>query len=201
MAASAAPYGLKLVKSVGNRATSGATNLYRIESGETDVFYFGQPVQMSSGYIVNCSAGNLGTTSTPDEYIGVFAGCEYTDPNTGVKVWKQYYPGSVTASDIKAYVIDDPNAIFSVQANSTAYDALANIGACYALGSVTSGSTVTGNSTIALDTDGTPSAGVTLPFKVVGISEIADNVNAATGQYTDVLVMINAGFHIFERNG
>lgn len=199
MATSAAPYGLKLVKSLGNRNTSGSTNQYRIESGETDVIYFGQPVQYSSGYIVNCSAGNLGTTSTPDEYVGVFVGCEYTDPTSGHKVWRQYYPGSVTASDIKAYVLDDPTSIFMVQANSASFDALANIGACYALSSVTAGSAVTGNSTIALDTDGTPAAGVTEPFKIVDIATLPDNTNASG--YVDVFVMINAGFHIFERNG
>lgn len=199
MAASATPYGLRLAKMIGNQACNGATNLYRIESGETDVFYYGQPVQMSSGYIVNCSAANLGTTSTPDEYIGVFVGCEYTDPNTNVKVWKQYYPGSVTASDIKAYVIDDPQAIFQIQANSASFDALAAIGSCYALSSATTGSTTTGNSQIALDTDGSPAAGVTLPFKLVGIAGLPDNTNASG--YVDCLVTINAGFHIFERNG
>lgn len=199
MATSAAPYGLRLAKMIGNRSCSGSTNLYRIESGETDVFYFGQPVQYSSGYIVNCSAGNLGTTSAPDEYVGVFVGCEYTDPTSGHKVWRHYYPGSVTASDIKAYVIDDPTAIFMVQANAASFDALAAIGSCYALSSATTGSAVTQNSTIALDTDGSPSAGATLPFKVVDIAALPDNTNASG--YVDVLVTINAGFHIFERNG
>jgi hypothetical protein len=200
MALTAAPYGLRPVRLLNGSPCSGQTNLYRIESGEADVFYFGQPVQYSSGYIVNCSAGDLGTTSTPDEFIGVFMGCSYTDPNTGYKIWKQYYPGSVTASDIEAYIADDPNIVYQIQANSTAYNALANIGKCYALNGVTAGSAATGNSSIALDTDGTPAAGNTLPFKVVGLPTPPDNINAATGQYTDVLVTISRPFHILASN-
>jgi len=199
MATSAAPYGLKPVKLTGNRPFVGATNQYRIASADASVLYFGQPVQYTGGYLDACSAGNLGTTSTPDEYLGIFVGCSYTDPNTGQPIWRQSYPGSITASDIVGYVVDDPSVVMQVQANSASFDALAAIGACYALTSATTGTAATGNSTIALDTDGTPAAGVTLPFKVVGIAGFPDNTNASG--YVDVLVMINAGFHIFERNG
>jgi hypothetical protein len=200
MALTATPYGLRPVRLLNGQKANGGFGQYRIESGETDVMYFGQPVQYSAGYVVNCSAGNLGTTSDPNEYVGVFMGCSYTDPNTGQPVWRQHYPGSITASDIVAFVADDPSLVLQVQANSTAYDALANIGKCYALNGVTAGSATTGNSSIALDTDGTPAAGNTLPFKVVGIATLPDNINAATGQYTDVLVTISRPFHILASN-
>ena len=199
MAASAAPYGLRLHKMRGNVACSGATNEYRIASAEADVFYNGQPVQLVGGYIVNCSAGNLGTSSTPDEYIGVFVGCSYTDPNTSTKVWKHYYPGGVAASDIVAYIVDDPAAQFMIQANTEDFNALDALNNCYALESVTVGSTVHGNSIIELDVDGSPAAGVTLPFKVVGIAGLPDNVNA--DGWVDCIVQINGGFHILDRNG
>lgn len=200
MALTATPYGLRPVQLLSGQKCNGGFGQYRIESNEADVFYFGQPVQYSAGYIVNCSAANLGTTSAPDEYIGVFMGCSYTDPTTKQPVWRQYYPGAIVASDIVAYVADDPDLVLQIQANSTAYDALANIGKCYALNGVTAGSTVTGNSTIALDTDGTPAAGATLPFKVVGVAKTPDNINAATGQYTDVLVTVNRSFHVLAGN-
>ena len=200
MALTAAPYGLRPVRLVNGQPFAGQTNNYRIESGETDVFYYGQPVQYASGYIVNCSAGNMGTTAAPDEYVGVFLGCTYTDPTTKTKVWRQSYPGSVVASDIEAIIADDPDTVFQVQANSTAFNALAAIGTCFALNGVTAGSSVTGNSSIALDTDGTPAAGATLPFKVVGLAALPDNINAATGQYTDVLVVVNRLFHILAGN-
>lgn len=200
MALTAAPYGLRPVRLLNGRSYSGQTNLYAIESGEADVFYFGQPVQEVSGYIVNCSAANMGTTSSPDELIGVFMGCSYTDPNTKQKVWRQSYPGGVVASDIEAYIADDPDLVFQIQASSTAFNARAAIGTCYALSSATSGNAATGNSTIALDTDGTPAAGATLPIKVVGAATLPDNIDGATGQYTDVLVTFNRSFHILANN-
>lgn len=198
MAATAAPYGLKPVALLNGRAYPGGFGQYRIESGETDVMYSGQPVQYSAGYIVNCSAANLGTTSAPDEFVGVFMGCSYTDPTSGNPVWRNYYPGSVVASDIIAYVADDPDLVFQIQANSASYDAKANVGKCYALSSVTSGAASTGNSSIALDTDGTPAAGNTLPFKVIGLATLPDNTNASG--YVDVLVTVNRSFHILASN-
>lgn len=197
---SATPYGLVPVKRSDGMPYNGAIGEYRVQSGYATALYNGMPVQYTGGYITACSAGNMGTTAAPDEYIGVFMGCSYTDPTTGTKVWRQYLPASTSASDIVAFVADDPNLVFKVQANSTAYNALAAIGTCLALSGATGGSTVTGNSSIALDTDGTPAAGPTLPFKVVGLSGDPTNVNAATGSYLDVLVTVNRSFHVLANN-
>lgn len=197
MSATAAPYGLRPVKRIDGQPYAGAVGEYRIESGETDTFFNGQPVQIASGYVVEISAGDMGTSTTPDEYIGVFMGCSYTDPTSSNKVWRNYYPGSVTASDIVAYVADDPALVFQVQAEDASFDVNAVIGSCYALGETDSGSTLTGNSTI--DLDNSAGAGATKPFKVVGLANQPGNTNASG--YVDVLVMINGGFHVWQRNG
>jgi hypothetical protein len=196
----AAPYGLVPQKREDGMPYAGAVRHYRIQSGYATAIYNGMPVAYTGGYLTACSAGNMGTTSSPDKLVGVFVGCSYTDPNTNQKVFKQYYPASTTAADITAYVVDDPKVIFKVQANSTAFDALAAIGTCYALTAATGGSTVTGNSSIALDTDGSPAAGNTLPCKVVGISGDPTNTNAGTGLYLDVLVVFHPSFHIHANN-
>ena len=44
-------------------------------------------------------------------------GCSYTDPNTNQKTFSQLYPASTAASDIMAYVVDDPNVLFTIQAD------------------------------------------------------------------------------------
>lgn len=200
MALTAAPYGLRPVALLNGQKFNGGFGQYRIASGKMDVMYNGQPVQLVAGYITNVSAADLGTTSAPDEYIGVFMGCSYTDPNTGQPVWRQHYPGSIVASDIVAYVADDPNLVLQVQASSTAFDARANIGKGFALNETDTGSSTTGNSNLALDTDGIPAGGATLPFKVLGAAKLPDNIDAATGQYTDVLVTINRAFHVLASN-
>lgn len=197
MAATSAPYGLRPVRRLDGQPFAGQTNMYPIASGNADTFFYGQPVQFVSGALDETTAGDLGTTSTPDEYVGVFLGCSYTDPNTKQKVWKQNYPGSVTASDIVAYIADDPFLVFQVQAEDASFDAIAAIGTCFSLNETDSGNTLTGNSNIALDTSA--GAGATKPFKVVGLAGTPDNTNASG--YVDVLVTVNGGFHIFNRAG
>jgi hypothetical protein len=196
MAATAAPYGLKPVELLNGRAYPGAFGTYRIESGETDTFFYGQPVQLVSGYIVEISAAGMGGSGTPNEYIGVFMGCSYTDPNTGQPVWRQNYPGSVTASDIKAFIADDPDIVFQIQTEYASFDCLAAVGTCFDLNETDSGSTVTGVSNIALDTSG--GAAATKPFKIVGMATLPDNINASG--YVDCLVTVNRLFHLLAGN-
>lgn len=196
----AAPYGLVPVKKIDNTPFSGAVGTYRVQSGYATALHFGTPVQYTGGYITALSDGNAGTTTTPDEVVGVFMGCSYTDPNTSQKVWRQHLPASVVASDIEAYVADDANTVFKAQVSTTAFDALANIGKCYALSAASGGSSTTGKSSLAIDTDGTPAAGNTLPIKLVGLAAEPGNTNAKSGEYIDVLVMISPAFHIFANN-
>ena len=51
--------------------------------------------------------------------VGVFNGCFYTDPTTNKPTFSNSYPGSISASDIMANIIDDPGATFEVQADDT----------------------------------------------------------------------------------
>ena len=51
--------------------------------------------------------------------VGVFNGCFYTDPTTNKPTFSNSYPGSISASDIMANIIDDPSATFEVQADDT----------------------------------------------------------------------------------
>ena len=50
--------------------------------------------------------------------IGVFNGCFYTDPTTKKPTLRTYYPGSIAASDITAFVVDDPDAVFLIDADA-----------------------------------------------------------------------------------
>lgn len=197
---SALPYGLKPVKRSDSLPFAGAVTEYRIQSGYATAIYAGNPVRYTSGYVTVPSAANMGTTSSPDALLGVFVGCSYTDPTTSQKVWRQYYPASTVASDIVAFVVDDPQVIFKMQVSTTAFDALANIGKCYALSAASGGAAATGNSNLALDTDGTPAAGNTLPIKLIGLVGEPGNTNAGTGLYIDVLVKFNPAFHVNATN-
>ena len=51
--------------------------------------------------------------------LAYFNGCQYTDPTTKEnKFLAHYYPASTNASDIIAFIIDDPMVVFEIQANA-----------------------------------------------------------------------------------
>lgn len=187
MATVASPYGLRAVNRLDGLPYAGATRLFPIASGyNTNIF---------NGDIVSFAAGTLTRTSGTaalSNIIGVFVGCTYTDPNLKYKVFRQSYPANTAASDIQAYVIDDPDVLFQIQANASVV--AANIGSNAAIVN-TAGSTATGNSAIALDAS-TIATTATLPLRLV------DFVNGPTSQpgdaFTDVLVKFNFGMHRYE---
>jgi len=127
--------------------------------------------------------------------IGVFMGCTFTDPSTSQLTFKQYYPASTVASDIKAYVCDATDVLFKaavVSSGTTIGDlAITDIGANVA-GVDNTGSTVTGNSKSAIsDTSATTA---TLPFRIVALVEETKN---SSGGFTEAYVKWNAG-HQFD---
>ena len=118
----------------------------------------------------------------------MFVGCKYYSPSQKKTVWNNYGPGSDATGDVEAFIVDDPNAEFLIQA------AAGPIGQA-TLGQtadiiVGSGNTTTGISTAALDTPTTTS---TLPFKVVGFLTSPPGANGTdiTSAYNNVIVAFN----------
>ena len=103
-----APYGLRPINLIGGQVFAGSTRLMAIASGEGTSIYYGDVVKLSGGYITRDPADS---TMTP---VGVFLGCTYTNPSTNQKINAQYFPGGTAASDIQAYVSDDPDTLFKV---------------------------------------------------------------------------------------
>ena len=108
MAKTATPYGLKAVNHVGGTPYAGSTRLLPIASGYASNLFNGQVVQVGTGGTIEL------VTTFGDGVIGVFVGCTYTDPGTSQLTFRQYWPASTAASDAKAYVVDDPNALFKI---------------------------------------------------------------------------------------
>jgi hypothetical protein len=163
------PFGFRAVGKLGSDINNEGTSKYKIASGETDVIYQGDVVQLETSGCITVS-GNATTAN-----IGVFNGCFYNDPTTKKPTWKNYYPGSITPTvgDIDAYIYDDPNQLFEVQANATlAQTAVGdNCDQVYA-----AGSTVNGHSKSELGAV----AGAAAQFRVVRISEDPDNSDIAS---------------------
>jgi hypothetical protein len=191
MANKDAPFGLKPVRMMGGAPYSGGQSRYRIASGATTPIFNGDLVtQLTAGVL-----GRHAATGTVP-IVGVFNGVSYTDPTTGEQVFKNYYPGSISASDIVANVIDDSNVVFEVQA-----DAAMPVADLFGNFDIVDGSpvgdTASGRSNAELDvTTGATTA--TLPLKAIDISEDPDNDDVSSSN-TNVLCVIQN--HIMGQKG
>jgi hypothetical protein len=199
MALTAAPYGLKPVKRSDGMPYAGATSQYLIDpAGEATNLFYGQVVIIGAdGYIALSTAtgadittNNLGGSGLGA--IGVFVGCEYVN-SSGQLVQAQYYPTGTSNGDaIKAYVVDDPNVLFQVQADGAMDQS--DIGAntfFAAVQSTTTGSTTTGNSTTAAESTTVTTAAA---FRIVSaVSPISD-------AFPDLLVKFNPAAHSMTNN-
>lgn len=188
------PYGFRPINLVGGQVFAGSTRLLPIATNSSTAIYYGDIVQMLSSGTVGRSTGT--DAATP---VGVFLGCTYTDPVFG-KTFRQFYPGTTNITDVQAFVLDDPDALFRVavcagtNSNTISYVTQATVGGNLKLanGANNVGSTVTGNSRVGVDsTEGTTS---TWPVRVVDV--VPDTAFAGfPGSYTEVIVKWNQGSH------
>ena len=198
MATTATPYGFKPLNHVGGTPYAGAVRHIKIASGfGTNIF---------NGSIVNIVAAgtievvtDLGSNGDqfPAGVIGVFVGCTYTDPTSKNKTFSNHWPTGTVASDAMAYVVDDPQVLFQVQADATvAQTALGANAPLAAVQSTSTGDTTTGNSTTALDADEVTTA--TVAFRIVDFVESPDST--VGDAFTDLIVKFNAGQHSYENS-
>tara|TARA_R110000744_G_scaffold48672_4_gene106150 strand:+ start:1891 stop:2478 length:588 start_codon:yes stop_codon:yes gene_type:complete len=191
MANKDAAFGCKPVRMMGGAPYSGGQSRYRIASGVTTPLFQGDLVtQLTAGVL----GRHVATGTVP--IIGVFNGVSYTDPTTGEQVFKNYYPGSVSASDIIANVIDDPDVVFEVQADDT-FPVADLFGNFDIVDGSTVGDTNSGRSNLELDVT-TGNTTVTLPLKALDISQDPNNSDVASAN-TNVLCVIQN--HIMGQKG
>ena len=178
-------FGLRPYRKLDGTPLVGAQNRYTIASGHTTAIFQGDMViPLASGNIDRHTAGN-GTA-----ILGVFNGCFYTDPTTQKPTYKNYYPGGVAASDITAFVVDDPDAVFLVDADSAF--TRASLFANYSVTNTT-GVTQTGLSKVQLDVS-TANTKTTFAVQAIDISQDPDNSDTTTDN-ANILVRINNHFY------
>jgi hypothetical protein len=166
---------------MGGSPYSGGQSRYRIAANYgTSIFQGDLVMQVTGGGIeIHADGGTV-------PIVGVFNGCMYTDPTTSEQVFSNYYPASTNASDIIAFVHDDPNTVFEIQADDTfpVADLFGNFDIVY----TNSGSTTTGISGAELDVT-TGATTTNLPLKAIDISQDPENSDVGSAN-TNVLVVI-----------
>jgi len=174
-------YGLR---PLGNLSATGAQKQYGyvIADNQAGAIFQGDLVTLVSGYLVKYVSRTHATA------VGVFNGCNYTDPSTGKPTWKNYYPGSVniTSGQIIAEVLDDPSQLYVIQADEDIVQA--DIGQNAAV-TATAGSTINGISAMELDSS-TILTTNTLVLKIVGLYNAPNNTIGEN--FAQVVVKINA---------
>lgn len=199
MADTLAPFGLRPYKRLSGASPDQSFTKYPIASNYSVAIRNGDPVillntgsgrgrvnRINATVTATTVTSSAGTTGT----LGVLVGAEYTDPSSDWFLPRHYYPGSIVADDIKAYVVDDPDAIFEIQCDDT-LDANA-IGCNASLIQTVVGNDVTGNSGLALDASSVANT-ATLPLRIVGFKE--DVRNTVGDAYPVALVRLNVHHH------
>src|SRR6056297_3196382 len=171
------------LRALGNLSATGGQKQfgYEIQDNQSGAIFQGDLVTVFDGYLVQFDPASHTAA------VGVFNGCNYVDPTTGKPTFSNYYPGSVniTQGKIIADVIDDPNQLFTIQADEDVVQADIGKNADVVVGT---GSTVTGVSAMELDSS-TVANTAALNLKIVGF--LSTPANEAGENNVVVVVKIN----------
>jgi hypothetical protein len=184
MANTSAPFGFRQVSGTGSAPTYEQVAM-AIASGNSTAIYYGDAVVpvtgSATGYIKQATASTVALA-------GIFYGCQYLSTSQKRTVWSNYWPGSDAAGDVIAYVVNDPNAKFVVQAGGTNVG-FSKIGQNIQL-NVGTGNSASGISGMYVET---PATTATLPFRVVDVVSQPPGANGTdiTAAYNYVIVQFN----------
>ena len=182
MANKDAAFGLKPSRMMGGGAYTGGQSRYRIANNQSGAIFQGDLVKQLTGGTVSRAAA-----SSTVPVVGVFNGCQFTDPTSKEVTFSNHYPGSVAAADIIAFIIDDPDVVFEVQADDT-FPVADLFGNFDIVDQSTTGDTSSGRSNVELDVT-TGATTTTLPLKAIAISQDPDNSDVGNAN-TNVMVVI-----------
>jgi len=194
MANTNSPFGFRQYYGGSGGAPTFAQSTRLIASTDSTAIYSGDPVMpvvsTANGYITQAAPG---TTTL----AGIFLGCKYLSTSQKRIVWNSYWTGSDATGDVEAYIVDDPNAQFSVMGNSTTFNITGSLTTVtsstvgqYAQFAIGTGNTASGQSGAYLDSVATTA---TFPFIVRGLITFPPGAPGADPKtaYNQVIVGFN----------
>jgi hypothetical protein len=151
---------------------------YLISAAYTTKIHTGAPVKIVSGYINLAAAG--------DTMVGIFGGVSYVN-SAGETKFSRYWTGEASATNIKAFVYDDPDILFSCYD-----DGVSDTTGDHVAGTA---SDITGVSGAMLDTS---TVGTDAGFRLIGLVPAPGAAfGTANGTQAEVIVLINE--HLYAR--
>lgn len=187
MANTNAPFGFRQIGRLPGAAANFAPSWRKISGSDSTAVFNGSPVtSLSTGYV----ARSAPSTSVP--IAGIAVGFAWQSVSFGYYRYFPYWSGATTdvasGTDVDVMLIDDPSAIFEVQASSAAVS-FSDINAMAQFATAT-GNTVTGISKetlVATTIDPTSSA---FPFRVVAVPTFLGTIDQ-TAAYNHAYVAFN----------
>lgn len=179
MANNQAPNGFTFVRNYYSAAPTYQTSVYQISSANANSFGKGDVVK-------GLSTGFIDRALTSDTlFLGILDRIEYYDSTIQAKQFRNAWlaPSSALAGSVLAYVIDDPNAVFGVQAggSSTTAVALGDTNANINFGGNAAPNTKTGISVAYADQSTINPATTTLPFRIINVPQNLGGVPVTAG--------------------
>lgn len=193
MANTNAPFGFRQAKGTGSVPTYEQVALPNggIAYNNATPIYFGDPIERTNSASSTLVQSATGSTNA---LAGIFTGCSYMSTAQKRRVWSNYWPGSDVAAANNtatvAYYVNDPNAQFIVQSDSTGV-AQANIGANVSF-NIGSGNASNGLSGAYITPGSTLNATATTAFRITGLVQDPPGSNGtAAGAYNWAMVAFN----------
>ena len=163
--ASSTGFGLKPLKKAGQNRDAGGLGEYPVAASATAIYNQDLVAMANSGTAAVAAAAT-------EQNLGSLNGVFFTNASTNKPTFQNHLLGSNTATDIVAFVTDDPNQIYEIRSNNSSASAQTDVGNTAEI-SYSAGATPNYISKTTLDdsTLGTSSQ----QLKIVGISRDIDN--------------------------
>ena len=158
-------FGCKPIKMYGNGYENMGLGEYPVAASSSAIYNQDLVAMANTGTAAVAAAG---TTHNLGSLNGVF----YTDATTSKPTFQNYLQGSNTASDIVAFITDDPNQIYEVRSNNSGASAQTDVGNTAEI-SYSAGASPNYVSRTTLD-DSTLNT-TAQQLKIVGVSRDPDN--------------------------
>jgi hypothetical protein len=158
-------FGLRPLKKAGQNRDAGGLGEYPVAASATAIYNQDLVAMANSGTAAVAAAAT-------ENNLGSLNGVFFTNASTNKPTFQNHLLGSNTATDIVAFVTDDPNQIYEIRSNNSSASAQTDVGNTAEI-SYSAGATPNYISKTTLDdsTLGTSSQ----QLKIVGISRDIDN--------------------------
>ena len=158
-------FGLKPIKKVGQNYDAGGLGEYPVAASSTAIYNQDMVAMANTGTAAVAAAG---TTHNLGSLNGVF----FTDATTEKPTFANNLKASNAATDIVAFITDDPNQIYEIRSNNSGASAQTDVGNTAEI-SYSAGASPNYVSRTTLDDSTLATA--TQQLKIVGVSRDPDN--------------------------